>query len=108
MFAGGVAGDAVVLAGVDLHVEINSCVDKGLDVGGGVAEEDVVIIQAVNYEQFAVQAVYAVNGRCVMVAVGILLGLLHETLGVGGVVVTPVSYRSNCNTAFEYGCAFTH
>ena len=54
MFAGGVAGDAVVLAGVDLHIEINSCVDKGIDVGGGVAEEDVVIIQAVNYEQFAV------------------------------------------------------
>ena len=62
MFAGGVAGDAVVLAGVDLHIEINSCVDKGIDVGGGVAEEDVVIIQAVNYEQFAVEAVDAVYG----------------------------------------------
>ena len=64
----GVTGDAVFLAGIDLHVKINASINQGLYVGGGIAEEDVVIIQAVNYEQTAVKFVYAVNGRCIVVA----------------------------------------
>jgi len=62
VLAGGVAGDAVVLAGVDLHVEIDSGVDQGVDVGGGVAEEHVVVVKAVDEQQFAVELVYAVYG----------------------------------------------
>ena len=104
----GVAGDAVLLAGIDLHIKINACVNEGLYVGGGVAEEHVVIIQSVNYEQAAVKLVYAVYGRCIVIAVGVLLRLPHEALGVGRVVETPIGYGSNCNAAFEYRCAFTH
>ena len=104
----GVAGNAVLLAGIDLHIEINSCVNQGLDVRGGVAKEHVVIIQAVNNEQAAMKLVYAVNGRCIMIAVGILLGLLHETLGVGSIIVTPVCYRSNRYATFEYRRALAH
>ena len=32
VFAVGVAGDAVLLAGVDLHIEIHSCVYQCVDV----------------------------------------------------------------------------
>ena len=108
VFAGGEAGDAVLLAGIDLHIEIHAGVYKGVDVGGGVAEEYVVIIKAVDNEQLAVQTVYAVYGRCIMVAVSVLLGLLHEALGVDGIIVAPVCYRGYGNAATEYGSAFTH
>ena len=45
-----------------------------------------------NYEQTAVKFVHAVYGRCIMVAISVLLGLLHEALGVGGIIVAPISY----------------
>ena len=62
MFAVGVPSDAVLLTRIDLHIKINASINKGLYVRGGVAEEDVVIIQAVNNEQTAVKLVNAVNG----------------------------------------------
>ena len=80
--------DAVVAVGIQLLTEVLVGLDQCLAVFGGIAIVDIVVCQAVNNHQVALQAVDARQG-IVVVTSGVLLRGTHETLAIDGVVVTP-------------------
>ena len=87
--AGVAAVDAVVLVGIDAHLELLIGLLEGGDEVEGVLEVDVIVARTVDKQIVALQPISEVDGRIVVVAVGVVLRTLQEALGVDVVVIAP-------------------
>ena len=99
--------DGVVAVGVEVHVELVAELHECLGEFGGVLEVDVVVGHSVDEEEVAVDFLVAVERRAV-VAGGILLRCAHESLGIDGVVESPVGDGGNGYATVEDFTAFAH
>src|SRR5579859_1206580 len=89
----GISLKAVFLSRLNVKIEGLSGLHESLHKVHGVLHVNVVIIRAMNQEQFRLQLIRGFKRRCVFVACGILFGRSHVTLGVNTVVEFPIGHR---------------
>ena len=100
--------DAMVAVGVYCHLELLVRLCECVGVAYHVAQVYVVIGCAVDEQQVAAQLVHVNDSRAGIVTLLVLLWSAHVTLGVDGVIETPVCRRCHCNTSLEHCLVLAH
>ena len=98
--------DAVVFVGIDAELKLFACVLESRDHIDCILEMDVVVTSAVDEQIIALKQIGEVEGGVVVVAAGVVLRALEESLGVDVVVVTPRDDGCDGDGRFEHVVTF--
>ena len=88
----GVADEAVFAAGVNHHVKLFARALEGVGEMPGVGGVYVVVDEAVQEEELAIQVFCMGEAGAGAVACRVFLGRAHVALGVNGVVIFPIGH----------------